>query len=310
MGTKTLNISDEDRELLTDEELAGMEEGEDFDETSSEEHDGSDAGADDGKADDAGDGADDDNDKGADDGADAGNDAGDDDGNATDDAAAGRDDGADPDPAPAAEPAPRRAPIIQAELPADYDDQVKAVADRKKELRTKFSEGDIDQTDYDAQLDEISRDERALERMKDRVDLADQMRREQWISDVQTFLDANPAYKSSTVLHGALDQAVRRLQVDASNPMDPDILAKAHKTIASEFPEKFGKAKPADVPARKPPRTAPSLARVPAAEVDQPGDGEFDWLDSLQTKDPMKFEAELEKLQRTQPAKYEEYMAS
>lgn len=312
MNTRTLNISDEDRALLTEEELAGMQEGEDFDE-GQEEGDGQD---DQGNGDDADKGGQGDDksasgsnddatqrqaDQGGDDQGQEGQ-GGDDD----DAAGAGRDDGA---PAPVS---------FETVLPDDFDDQVAAIKANKKELAKQFGEGDLDVETYQEKLDAENARERELERLQDRAEYDLRQRRQTWVNvHVAGFMREHPEYKTP-VLQGALDLEVRKLQASGNyiNDTDPQILIDAHEQIAAQLPGAFGQpaAKPAQqdqkpaAPAKKP--TVPTLANVPAANIDQPGAGEFDMLDRLLESDPLKYQNELDKLARTNPAKYEEYLAS
>ena len=68
----------------------------------------------------------------------------------------------------------------------------------------------------------------------------------------------------------------------------------------------FKQAKAEAKPKREIPQV-PSLANVPAADVDQPGDDKFAMLDRLADKDPVAYERALDKLSE---AEREEYLAS
>lgn len=304
---KTLNISDEDRALLTDEEIAGMQEGEDFDEGQEEgEGEGETAAAaaaapaDDAAAQAA---AQAEADSAA--AAAAAKPAGD----ASDKPAGEVEQGT-----PTREPA--KSVNFQPELPADYDDQVKRITDEKKALFDQFEEGDISNAEYATKLDEIGKQERELERLRDRVEDATRARYETWVNvHVGGFLAQHPEYQTNPMLMGVLDNEVKRLQSQADIDTDPQILIDAHAAISKSFPGVFSDAKPAPAaqqeakkptpPAAKP--TVPTLANVPAANIDQPGEGKFSYLDRLSETDPLRFEAELAKLS---PADQNEYLAS
>lgn len=302
---KTLNISDEERALLTEEEIAGMEEGEDFDEGQEEgEGEGEPAAA--AAAAPADDAA-------AQAAAQAEADA------AAAEAAAKPagegNEGQDDQGTPTREP---KQPVnFQPELPADYDDQVKRIADAKKTLFEQFDEGDISNAEYATKLDELGKEERELERLRDRVEDATRARYETWVNvHVGGFLAQHPEYQTNPMLMGVLDNEVKRLQSQAEIDTDPQILVDAHAAISKAFPGVFGEAKPAPAgqqeakkpatpPAAKP--TVPTLANVPASNIDQPGEGRFSYLDRLSETDPLRFEAELAKLS---PADQNEYLAS
>lgn len=303
---KTLNISDEERALLTDEEIAGMEEGEDFDEGQEEGEDDTTAAAAAAPADDAA----------AQPAAQAEADA------AAAAAAADKpaDDANDKPAGEAEQGTPTRetgkSVNFQPELPADYDDQVTRIANEKKTLFEQFDEGDISNAEYASKLDELGKQERELERLRDRVEDATRSRYETWVNvHVGGFLAQHPEYQTNPMLMGVLDNEVKRLQSQAEIDTDPQILIDAHAAISKSFPGVFGEAKPAPAaqqeakkptpPAAKP--TVPTLANVPAANIDQPGEGKFSYLDRLSETDPLRFEAELAKLS---PADQNEYLAS
>lgn len=314
--TKTLNISDEDKALLTAEELAGMVEGEEFDESSeteeaaaaaaAEDKTGADATGTDAEAagktnDDAAGTAADDNGAAA---------AASTDTNAADDAGAAASTAGDVSFASVP-------PVPVSKLPDDYEDKVKAVATDKKALAEQLDEGDITMAEYHDKLDGLNRTERELERTKDRVADNEHRRYETWTNiHVIGFMKQHPEYKNE-MLTGLLDQEVRKMQAAGtySSDTDPQILVEAHKKIAASFPGTFSEpAKPAasgKKDEKKPVvhNTAPSLAKVPAANVDQPGEGEFSSLDRLLETDPLGWERACERLSKSDPAKYEQYLA-
>lgn len=335
MTNKTLNVPEEDKallDLLTDEERAGLEEGADFDEDQEEGVDGAAAGGEgdkaqaDGKGDAAGNG--DAAGEGEDDAAaaaaaeaaaaaagDKGTQAG-----AADDgtvaAAAAEDDPADLSFVTVP-------PVAVSRLPEDYDDKVKEVTDGKKDILKQFEEGDIGVTEYHEKMDALNRTERELERIKDRVEDNEHRRYEVWTSThVKGFMQKHTEYSTNQMLTGLLDQEVRKLQASGKyeSDTDPKILADAHKQIAAAFPGTFkssgaapasksaGTKTPVKAPAKH--NSAPSLARVPAANIDNVDEGEFDGLDRLLDTDPLRYQAECEKLARTDPAKYDRYLAT
>lgn len=310
MTNRVLNISDEDRALLTEEELAGMMEGEGFDEGQPEPEPGAQNGNQP-----AGDNEDDDQD---------GKNPDDDDEQAAADAAAaaaaqaqGRDDGAQEEQQQAQQQ-PAAPAQTYTQLPDDFDQQVSSIEAAKNDLYTKFDEGDLTTAEYAKQLDELNKQERALERLRDRAEYDQQQRWNNWANvTVAGFLNSNPQYQGNDMLLGLLDQEVRKLQQQSDTFDNPQFLADAHAKISEAFPQIFGastqegQGKKADTPATAAKaRTVPTLAGVPAASIDQPGENKFAQLDDLATKDPLKYEAELERMRSTNPALYDEYMAS
>lgn len=299
MTTRTLNISDEDRALLTAEELAGMEEGTEFDE---------------GQADDAIDITDDVNAAGTKPKQDGDGDDEDDSKPApnVDTPPAAQEDEVEP----VAKPEPAAQATLYTTLPDDYDERVTSIAAAKDDLYAKFDEGDLTNAEYAKQLDDLNKQERALERVKDQAEYDQRQRYHNWVNvTVRSFLDTHTEYASNDMLTNLLDQEVRKIQGAADNDTDPQILLDAHAKIAAAFPQIFSKQEAPSQQERKPAApsikpTVPTLARTPAANIDQPGESKFDWLDRLQEADPLKYERELEKLQRSNEAEFNEYMAS
>lgn len=293
--TRTLNISDDDRNLLTDEELAGMEEGAEFDEGQDEDEAIDITGE-----------------------VDAAPEA----------KTAKVDEDADGEPASAAAPdapdedqgeqpeTPQTAPTLYTTLPDDYEDRVSQINKDKETLYEQFDEGDLSNAEYAKQLDALMKQERALERVKDQVEYDQRQRYHNWVHvTVKSFLDTHTEYAGNDMLTTLLDQEVRKIQGSADNDTDPQILMDAHEKIAAAFPQVFASPGRTQQPAQrqaaagvKP--TVPTLARTPAANIEQPGENKFDWLDRLQETDSLKYERELEKLQRSNEAEFNEYMAS
>lgn len=289
-------ITDEERALLTEEEIAGMEEGEDFDEGTPDTEDAATTAT-------------------ADEPVKPGeeaiviNDDGDDD--EQQEVPAKPDDTGEP-PAtaqdePEQEPA-ARAPVRRGmALPDDFEQQVEAIGTAKDDLIAKFDEGDVDVREYQKALDDLNRKERELERLKDRVEYDQRTRQDHWVNvDVANFMRDHTEYAGNEVLWDLLDRKVRELQAKSDNEFDPQILSDAHEIIVKALPNAFSNAPAAatDKPKAVPKKTVPSLGSMPAANVDQPGDGKFDWLDRLFETDQVKAEQELAKLSEADQNEY------
>lgn len=123
-----------------------------------------------------------------------------------------------------------------------------------------------------------------------------------------------------SMLYSLLDAEVRRLQGSVANPLNPDLLAKAHARIAADIEKAYGvkpaakpeqpkKAAAAQAQARRP-APPPSLASVPAADIEDTDDGgEFSALDRLADRDRLGYEKALADLRRKSPDAYDRYMA-
>lgn len=300
-----MKYTDEELAMLTDEERAAIAEGENFDEDTEEELDpntGEPIASDDDQDDD-GEEADDADEEGP------GDETGDKDEGEGEQP--GRDDGGDTTDEPA--PQTPAAPVQHTALPEDFQQQMDAVAQEKEALYVQFDEGDLTTTEYAKQLDELNKRERHLERIKDRAELETQQRYSYWQNvTVAGFLAQHKEYEGNDVLLNMLDAEVRKLQGRSENDTDPKILELAHETIKKALPQVFS-ADPASTPktkTRRAHKTAPSLANIPASNVDTPGADEFEHLDRLFNTNPLRYEQELAKLQASNPAKFDQYMAS
>lgn len=310
---KTLNVPDEDRQfldLLTDEERAGLEEGEDFDEDQEEGAEpeaSTEEAAEQPKAEEKPEDAEPEAEEEAEE----------------EEEAPAEPEKAEPEAEPAAEQTENVetfdfgvAPVPVSKLPDDYEERVKAIEKGKEELISKLNEGDIDLPEYHKKLDEYYREERNLERAKDRHEAAEERRYDIWKTvHVAGLLRTHPEYSSNDVLMGTLDLEVRKLQASGKydSDTDPRILADAHANIAKALPAAFSAPqKPAPKPKAKPTEkpTAPNLARVPASDLEQPGENEFSALDRLLETDPLGWEKACEKLAAQDPAKYDRYLAT
>lgn len=225
------------------------------------------------------------------------------------DSAPGRDDGQPAEPASEQQEGTQSqsAPILVAEAPADAEARLAEISNGKAELLTKFDDGEIAAKEYQAELDKFAKQEREIERAIDKANLAAEMeqqrQRNEWFSSVNRFIEANPLYKpeSNPRLYRALDAEVRDLanRPEAASWSGDRILQEAHKNLS----EAFGLGKPAAQPAAQPekkavpkPQLPPTLAKVPAAEQSDTGEGKWAALDRMATADPLGYEEALTKM--------------
>lgn len=326
-------MTPEELALLTEEERAGLEDDElvdEGDETTEDDDTGTDD-ADDGNDGDEGAGDADGDDNAGDD------DKGDDDSGKQDDAGdddqPGRDDGADDQAATTSQPVP----LIRAELPADFDDQVKAITDRRAEIRTerrsltdKYEDGDLTSKEYHDALDKLEdelsdlNDKRyELKRLEEKVQLAQEMNRNQvetrWYTTVETFLGEHPEITKNQTLVTVYDQIVQRVTAETMKAgKEPGLadLQKAYKQWAEDLgitPQKPAKeegkqpGKQEQKPAKQTRNVPPTLGKVPAADTTSTEDGKWAWLDRLADSNPEKYEAEIAKLSE---AEFDQYSNS
>lgn len=228
------------------------------------------------------------------------------------------------EPEPAAEPAAAEqpaeevtqaqqqpAPVLVAPAPEDAENKLKEIADQKEALLNQFDEGDITAREYQKQLDELARQERAIERAQDRAELATQMEQQrqqnEWVATCNAFIEANSVYKDNPRLYKALDAEVRELaqKPETANWTGQKFLEEAHKALAEAFnlPTNGKQAKPAAAQRDLP----PNLAKVPAADVQDTSGNRFAVLDRMASSDPIAYEEALSKMS---PAERDAYLAA
>jgi hypothetical protein len=237
-------------------------------------------------------------------------------------------------PAVAAEPAPEelkteaqpKTAVPNWTVPADTDAKLQALDAKETEVETKFQAGEVTNAEYREQVRAIDKERRAIEGAKLKAEIAAETKAAVWAQQtVSGFLDAHPIYGQNETLFAALDIEVRKLQASAADPFSPSILSKAHAKVQAAFSALGG---PKEAPAAEKPKVEakpaakvpekqievkprdpvpPSLAKVPAAEVESTDGGKFAYLDRLQASDYEAFEVALSKLP---PADLNAYLAS
>ena len=280
-------ISEELREHLTEEELAGMEDSELVDEGEEEGEEEGDAGKPDAansseqeakKADDAE--------------------------AATSAEQAPADAAADADAAKpqAQERKPR--PVFEApDVPADVDDQIAAAKLAKIKLAEKFDEGEITAVEYAKQTEELNDFQRELENKRFKAQLAaeSQQSREldSWEETCSDFLSAHPEISKSKLRYDSFDYAVRLVTGDQANAAltGAQQLEKAYQTWVTELGIQVDQpAQSVAKPDPRKPKVVPNIGSLPAAQANDTDDGKFAYLDRLADSDPLKYEATLAKL--------------
>ncbi|QMV32510.1 hypothetical protein KMC50_gp22 [Ralstonia phage Claudette] len=300
----TTKHSDELLDGLTPEELAALN---DDDGGAAGGEDGG-AGGDDGAGEGTGEGAGAKNAGGeGDDGANAGAGAGADAGAGGEDGGAGAGEGGGEGDGGAVDTGSKSMPVYVAEVPEDADAKLKGLADKRADLRKQYDDGDITFDELESARDEITKEEKAIERAQLKAEMAAEMQQQQtindWNRDVNSFLDANPEYRASDVRYQALDMMVRKIggAPEAAKMTGPQVLAKAHE----ELQKAFGVAAPAKKDEgngkgeKKPPPKVdvpPTLGKLPAAENNDTQGGKYAALDRLLETDPLAHEDALAKM--------------
>lgn len=206
-------------------------------------------------------------------------------------------DATQPTDAPAPNPQPaQQAGGYRAELPADYDAQVKANKDAVAAARAKFNEGELEQAELDAELDRLQDERDQLRDMKTRATVSAEMQQQSthqaWTNTINTFFEeaAQSAelgivdYRKDAAKQADLDAMVRALGAAPGNEHKPMrwFLEEGHRRVVALHGIATTK-KPADVQ-RKPDASAvvTNLADVPGGAGDaDPVSDEFAELDKL-----------------------------
>ena len=206
-------------------------------------------------------------------------------------------DATQPSDAPAPNPPPaQQASGYRAELPADYDAQVKANKDAVAAARAKFNDGELEQPELDAELDRLQDERDQLRDMKTRATVSAEMQQQSthqaWNNTISTFFEeaAKSAelgivdYRKDAAKQADLDAMVRALGAAPGNEHKPMrwFLEEGHRRVVALHGVATTK-KPADVQ-RKPDASAvvTNLADVPGGAGDaDPVSDEFAELDKL-----------------------------
>lgn len=296
-------MTEEELALLTEEERAGLE----------EEHD--DELPEDDDTDTGGETDDDQQDAGKDD-----------EPNPDDQQQPGRDDGKDDQPNPdddqGEEDSARPLPLLKVDAVEDAEAKLADIDKREDEISQKFEDGDLTTAEYRAELRKLEKERGAIERQQLEADFAEKHNQAQidamWQANVQTFLEGHPEIAKNELRWSSFDTVVRKVTAETmqagKNPGMAD-LKKAYKQWAEDLglPTEQSKAddKSGKEPARKQERQQreipPSLAKVPAADINDTDDGRWASLDRLMDSDPLGFEKAFGKLSE---ADQEAYLAS
>lgn len=330
-------FSDEELAMLTEDERRAIEElGEEYDEDNDqppmdpdddpEEFEGAEEESDEADADPDDDAADPDDEaaeeepaeeeQAADDGAD-------------DDAPKDEGQDGDADADKAVEPE-QQAPLLDAQMPEGYEDRIKELEGKRETLDVDFDDGELTSQEYRQQLREIENEERSLREQAFEANLAYKMHLKQqeqaWHATANAWLDRNNLYRQSDMLYDTLNRHVKDIanSEEAAGMTGEDILAAAHKRVTSDpvlarvFEDgnpkedagdggkgkQDGKGKDGKRLERR--NVPPTLANVPASDMTGAEEGgAFAKLDKM---DGLALEDELSRLERTNPAAYQQYM--
>jgi hypothetical protein len=180
-------------------------------------------------------------------------------------------------PAPVAETSQ---PVLVAQVPEGTVERLTAIGDEKKAITAKFDDGDLTASEMNAELEALNKEERKLERVIDRAEIATDLENQRITNDrnkeISTFLsDVKIPNDPKNLRFQTLNQAVIQVASDPANATlgATAIMQKAHDYCVAEgvLPAKAAStAAPAAKPAPTPPKplnAPPTLASVPASDV-------------------------------------------
>lgn len=302
-------MTEEELELLTPEERAGLEL---EDDQQADADDPDDQGNDDDQQDD-----DQDADEEGDDGEEGDDDQDEDgegdpdddqeDGDGADDGQPGRDDGADPDDQGAdgedeANPDRPVVPEFTLQAPEGVDDKLKELDTREDKLTEQFDDGDITTAEYRKGLRDLNKErddltwsvrkyEQAKERRDEAVAGANQQFMQNWFKTAGDFVKDHPEISRNKTVMQVFDNIVQAINTEENiNKFSHQKrLEMAYKQWAEdlgiEVQQPSGKGKQAK-PAKKaaPPKKRelpPTLSKVPSADVNETDDGTYGTLNRL-----------------------------
>lgn len=302
-------MTEEELELLTPEERAGLEL---EDDQQADADDPDDQGDDDQQDDDqdADEEGDDDGEEGDDDQDDDGEGDPDDDqedGEGADDGQPGRDDGADPadqgeDGEDEANPDRPVVPEFTLQAPDGVDDKLKELDTREDKLTEQFDDGDITTAEYRKGLRDLSKErdditwsvrryEQAKERHDEAVSGVNQQFMQNWFKTAGDFVKDRPEISRNKTVMQVFDNIVQAINTEENiNKFSHQKrLEMAYKQWAEDLgidvQQPSGKGKPAKAAKKAaPPKQRdlpPTLGKVPSADVNQTDDGTYGTLNRL-----------------------------
>lgn len=308
-----ISLDEHHAATLSDEELAAIR----GDDLSDEERDllQSVAGdGDDGDDDDEGEHADDDGDD--DDGSGATD--GDQDGDADSATVAA----ADTDSSTAQPPASQRqsaASYQAAVLPADFQEQISATQDAQRDLLQRFQDGELDASEYVAELSKITEQRDALMAAKIKAEIsqeiAEQASAREWQQAVHHFIDRvakdeQVDYRTDASRARDLDTFVKVLANDPENAQQSSewFLQEAHKLVNARRGVVTAKKDDPSPPKERPAPRKPDLKAVPKTLAHVPGsDGPGDVGDEFVNVDALEGLDLESAIARMTPAQREKY---
>lgn len=215
----------------------------------------------------------------------------------------------------------RAAPILVAEVPEGAETRLTEIATEKGALADKFDDGDMTSKEYQAELEKLNKEERGLERQIDKAqmarDLENQRITNERMTEINTFLkEVGIPNDNKNLRFKVLDAAVIEVASDEANVnlSAREVMQKAYDLCIAEGalqakkaadPAPAAKTQAAPAKQKTPIVAPPTLAGLPASEINSTEDNRFAYLNRI--TDPDKRETAFNKLSA---ADQEAYLAT
>lgn len=199
-------------------------------------------------------------------------------------------------------------PEYKADPVADFDEQLKALNERKRELRTQYQDGDITLDEYEDQRDQVESEVLTLREANFKATIAQeqqqQINQQRWMWEVERFLAENAYIRDNRAAFRAVDALIIDLKSDPANQGKPNRWFLDEAKRQYEEAPRGASAQP--VASKEPPKkpkkpVPPNLGDMPNAELPETGGNEWAHLDKL---DGMELEAALAKLSQADQERY------
>jgi len=174
------------------------------------------------------------------------------------------------------EPEPvRQAAPVSMTMPRLSDAEEKRLVAIKGELKVlaqKFDDGELTAVEWRDSQETLEDERDVLKEKRALAAMTTQTSVNTWYqSTIPIFLAQHGEYKDGSLRHKLLDTIVRELQMASATPTDPSILVAAHKRITEELGPVNGVEKPAvkKKAAPKNRESPPKFSDIPASETNQ-----------------------------------------
>lgn len=209
-------------------------------------------------------------------------------------------------------------PLIKGEAVADATAKLDEIKTRRADLAQKFDDGELSAREYSTHLEALDEERDALREaiFKDKLakEMAEQQSQQVWEASVKDFIGDHPEIARNELTWSSFDTVVRKVTADPANSRlsYAKQLQKAHDLWTDQLGIKSVRpvTGQADTKLAKTERKVPiTLAKVPAATVNDTDDGKYAALDRLAESDPDAYEARLSRMSQTEIDEYERVSA-